>query len=453
MFLHTLLPAVAALSFLSVSLPSSALAETDSVALAHEAQAYFSQHDTSSAGETAADAWLRMALDLQNKLDYQEPLATATFVMTHNSYNAAPYRTQLSYVDPNQKMTITHQLDAGVRSLELDVHRFFSMSGWPWQWRYRLMLCHGQDNHLGCSPYDRPVEAGLDEVATWLHSPEHQKEVIVIYIEDHTDARQTDLASAIATRFGDRVYRPAGAGCQGIPMHISKQAIVDAGKQVLLMGGGDVCTASATWKTWAYAGVGDQLHGYPTGEVERVDGVDCDFSRDFYDRYWVRFYEDRTLLSSLFAHPDRIDAVSAANLEKCGANLIGFDKLTQYDSRLNSLVWSWDQNQPAEASDGERCAFFGANGRFAVQACTEVARYACHHPGSHEWRVTQTANVWSDGQTACETEFGAQFVFAVPTNGYDNEQLRNLNGLQGSNAIWLNLHSPSKGGAWQVNAQ
>ena len=64
MFLHTLLPAVAALSFLSVSLPSSALAETDSVALAHEAQAYFSQHDTSPAAETAADAWLRMALDL-----------------------------------------------------------------------------------------------------------------------------------------------------------------------------------------------------------------------------------------------------------------------------------------------------------------------------------------------------------------------------------------------------
>lgn len=422
--------------------------------LADQASDYFALQATSTA---SADPWLRKALDLQNKVDYDEPLATSTFLMTHNSYNASAYRSAFAYVDPNQKLSIGQQLAAGVRSLELDVHRFFSMSGWPWQWKNRLLLCHGQDNHLGCSPYDRKLEAGIDEIKTWLDKSENQHEVIVVYIEDHIDDRYSELVNIITQRLGNKLYRPlASAGCQGIPMHISKQTVLDAGKQVLLMGASEVCGSNSGWETWAFAGVGDRLSGYPTGEVENVDGVQCDFQRSFYDRYWVRFYEDRTLLSSLFADPDRIDANAATQLQKCGANLIGFDKLSPTDTRLQASVWSWDAGQPSDVDGSENCAQSQGNARFHDQACTEVARYACRNPGTHQWYVTQTAGIWSDGFDTCQRETNGQFVYGVPTNGYDNERLREIKQQQNVESVWLNLHDGNVEGQnvedqWQAN--
>lgn len=417
--------------------------------LADQASEYFASQATPAA---VADPWLRNVLNLQNKVDYHEPLATATFLMTHNSYNASAYRSAFAYIDPNQKLSIGQQLDAGVRSLELDVHRFFSMSGWPWQWKNRLLLCHGQDNHLGCSPYDRKLEAGIDEIKTWLDKSENQQEVIVVYIEDHIDDRYSELVSIITQRLGNKIYRPTAAGgCQGIPMHISKQTVLDAGKQMLLMGASEVCGSNSGWDAWAFAGVGDRLNGYPTGDVENVDGVQCDFTRSFYDRYWVRFYEDRTLLSSLFADPDRIDANAATLLQKCGANLIGFDKLSQTDARLHASVWSWDAGQPSATDDNENCAQSQANARFHGQACTEVVRYACHKPGSHEWYVTQAAGIWSEGVDICERETNGQFVFAVPTNGHDNEQLRIIKQQQAVERVWLNLHNQNAAHQWQAN--
>ena len=110
-----------------------------------DANQYFNGGTATTAGYTGS--WLRRTLDLQNKLDYDEPLAKATFIMTHNSYNSAAYRTAVSYLDPNHNISIDAQLSAGVRSIELDVHRYFSMSGWPWEWKTRLLLCHGQSNH------------------------------------------------------------------------------------------------------------------------------------------------------------------------------------------------------------------------------------------------------------------------------------------------------------------
>lgn len=420
--------------------------------IGQQASQYFASHAAPQA-TAVPDPWLGKVLDLQNKIDYQAPLATATFLMTHNSYNASAYRSAFSYVDPNQRLSIRQQLDAGVRSIELDVHRFFSMTGWPWQWRQRLLLCHGQSSHVGCSPYDRPLEVGIDEVRQWLQDERNANEVLVIYIEDHVDGRYADLVNIITQRIGSKVFRPQGTGCQGIPMHVSKQDVLSAGKQVLLMGAGDVCDSGSGWNTWAYAGVGDQLAGYPTGDVENVDGTQCQFDRAFYDRYWVRFYEDRTVLSSLFGDPDRIDAEDAANLQKCGVNLIGFDKLVVADARLHASVWSWDAGQPSDSAGNENCALHAANARFDDRACTEVMAYACIKPGSHDWFITRNTGTWDQGRDMCHLETGGEYVFAVPTNGYDNEQLRAVKAAQGTTSVWVDLADQLAEGHWQISGR
>lgn len=397
------------------------------------------------------DTWLQKALDLQNRIDYQAPLAQATFIMTHNSYNASAYTTAVSYLDPNQSLSIKSQLSAGVRSLELDVHKYFSMDGWPWEWKNRLMLCHGQGNHLGCSSYDRHLEAAFDEIRDWLNEERNRQEVIVVYIEDHMDGLYGDAISIINNRIGNKVYRPTGSGCQGIPMNLSKQAILDAGKQVLIMGGGDVCSAGSGWNTWAYAGVGNRLSGYPTGSVSKIDGESCEFSRSFYDSYWVRFYEDRTNLSNWFSDPETIHDEDARQLQRCGANLIGFDKLKRDDSRLYASIWSWDQNEPNNWGNNEHCAESWDNGRYNDRACGDVLQFACQQPGTHNWYVTTGSGPWASGQQQCASETGGQYRFATPTNGYDQARMMAAKTERGAGRVWLNLHDRRIEGHWEAN--
>ena len=220
------------------------------------------------------------------------------------------------------------------------------MTGWPWDWKNRLLLCHGQGNHLGCSSYDRFLESGIDEVKNWLNRSENSQEVIVIYIEDHMDGAYGEAIDIISSRIGSKIYRPSGNYCQGIPMNITKRQILNAGKQVLIMGGGEVCNSNSGWDTWAYHGVGD-IAAYPTGSIKNITGGEnCEFDRNFYDNYWVRFYEDRTTISALFSTPEYINDTTAANLQKCGVNLVGFDKLSADDSRLHSSIWSWIPANP-----------------------------------------------------------------------------------------------------------
>jgi len=393
-------------------------------------------------------SWGHKAISLQNHLDYNSPLATATFLMTHNSFNSSSYTTAVRYPDPNQYRSIYDQLRMGIRSLELDTHYYFKMQGWPWQWKKQLLLCHGENNHLGCGSFDRKLTEGLDEINRFLREPANKKEVVVIYIEDHMDGQYAKAVQAFS-KISDLVYRPAGNSCQGIPMNITKQDIINAGKQVLIMGGGAVCSSSAGWDTWAYAGVGDRKSGYPTGTVAKLNGTNCDFSRSFYDKYWVRFYEDRTAISAAFGSPGAaMTASKVVNAEKCGANLIGMDKLTPYDGRLKAAIWSWDTNEPNNWNNSEDCAVQKGNGRFNDANCSNRYQYACRQPNTHNWIVTSGAGQQSNGASQCQAETGGRYRFSTPMNRYDNEQLKIAKSVKGVSDVWLNYNDRATEGNW-----
>ena len=131
--------------------------------------------------------WIHKALSYQRQLDQSAPLAQATFLATHNSYNSSRYSTAGSYWDPNQSRSIHEQLRMDIRALEFDVHSYFSMQGWPWQWRNELLLCHGQSNHVGCSTFDRKFQDGLNEIRSWLSASENRIELFLLYLEDNID--------------------------------------------------------------------------------------------------------------------------------------------------------------------------------------------------------------------------------------------------------------------------
>ena len=118
------------------------------------------------------------------------------------------------YIDPNHILSIYNQLEIGIRSIEIDVHWTLNTVGLKfWEnWKKRLLLCHGKNDHKGCSPVDRHFTEGLSEVSSFLRKPENANEVLIIYIEDHMDGKYDKAISHIQSTIGDLVYRPQ-SGC------------------------------------------------------------------------------------------------------------------------------------------------------------------------------------------------------------------------------------------------
>ena len=393
------------------------------------------------------NSWTARALALQRALDADQPLAQAFFPGTHNSYNSKAYQNATRYLDPNQHYSLTDQLRMGIRALELDVHYTFKIDGWPWNWGNRLLLCHGQDNHVGCSPADRYFRDGVAEIARWLDR--NPSEVILLYIEDHMDGRYGDAIRTLSQAFGQRIFRPSGNGCQGIPMQISKTDILRAGKQVLIMTDG---CRNTEWNRWVFGGFGDYLNGYPTGEVADLGTcLASRFSRAFFDSHIVRVYEDRTRLSATFGDPgDPLTPAALARAVQCGVNMPGMDMLSPGDGRLDAAVWSWQPGEPNDWAGQEDCAESLGNGRFNDLNCGGFRPFACQRPGTHDWYVTRQSAPWQEGDALCAAETGGQYRFAVPRNAWDNENLKAVKALLGAERVWLNYSDRITEGQWQA---
>ena len=385
-------------------------------------------------------SWEHKALQLQRGLDLDAPLPQATFIGTHNSYNAKAYTTAVSYIDPNHIYPLYDQLSLDCRAIELDMHWYFSMQGAPWNWRHRPLLSHAQGNHVGASAFDRPIEEGLDEINYWLREPDNAGEVLIIYIEEHLDGHFKETADIINSYFGDLIYRPGGS-CQGIPMNISKMDVLNAGKQVIIVGDG---CRNADWHSIAFAGVGDRTGSvYVTGTNSNFKPYpDCGsggVSPADYNKYLVRYYEDRTWLTSHFGKPDKyIEPADVVAFLKCGANILGMDKLTPTDGRLKSAVWSWAEGEPNNANNSESSAMQLENGRFNDANPSLEYPFACKNRATGQWYVTNGAGSWDDGVSLCASETGGQFQFAVPSSSRDNQKLVDAKLAKRVKEVWLN---------------
>ena len=137
-----------------------------------------------SAAEAADAGWVQRALGLQYAVGADAPFANSTWVGTHNSFNStAEMGETLSAQDANQQIDIVSQLDAGMRSLEVDVHRFPDVTG------ATPKVCHARGHnqlHFGCT-IEKEFAVVLGEIAAWLREPRHGREVILLYVEDHMD--------------------------------------------------------------------------------------------------------------------------------------------------------------------------------------------------------------------------------------------------------------------------
>jgi hypothetical protein len=348
---------------------------------------------------------------------------------THNSFNSnAEMGPALSAKDSNQQLTLVDQLRLGVRSLELDVHL----------WLGRPAVCHSQSRHEGCT-VERSLDEVLAPVAEWLRA--HPREVVLLYLENHLDdeAGHDAGAEVVRSRLGSMLYAPRGSGCVQLPDALTRDAVLGAGAQVVVVGD---CGPGAGWNAVAHAWDAHR-EARPRG-FEGFPACGPDFTRAEYDARLIRYYEDSTFLTAAAAetgHTSRDDGLTpetAAAMARCGVELLGFDQLVPGDGRLEALVWSWAAGVPSEGA----CAVARASdGRWETAPCRRPRPAACRTPAG-DWHVTRAVPA-SRAAAAC-ARLGA--THAAPRTARENALLRAaagdrpaLLGLRGSSGAWTPL--------------
>ena len=411
------------------------------------------------------DSWVHRALALQNRLGYRLPLAHNTVLHTHNSFNASDDNTPptLSGSDYNQYYDIPAQLRMDIRAIEMDVHWMPGPGGTTQTRGHEPMLCHGQGGdalNAGCTT-EKPLREGLRELRAWLDA--HPGEVVLLYIEDDLKGTPFDEALAHATtaevvqaEIGGLVYGPAahGSTCNNSQsadaagstswLKLSRQSILDAGKQVLLLtetcagGAWDALFHQMNGGNWVQ-GTQSSYEGFGHASCRLPD--DAGFMAARRSRF-TRVWEDATLVTATAGGgaPASVAPAVMRELVRCGLNLPGVDRLVPADGRLEAAVWSWAPGEPVSSAT-RNCAVLNAQGRFVAADCAQPRPYACVANANPDAWLVMGSGAWAGGVTACP----AGYRFSVPGNGYANENLKAA--AQGAE-VWLNYTDAAAEGEW-----
>jgi len=122
---------------------------------------------------------LAQSIHLQTQLDRFEPLNFAQFIGSHNSAISSHYTTSknaynMSYSDPDHFMSLTDQLNSGVRQIELDIEWY----------KNAITLCH---DHVSAAlegilcNNNAPISTALTEIRAWVEKNPH--DFVIIYLD------------------------------------------------------------------------------------------------------------------------------------------------------------------------------------------------------------------------------------------------------------------------------
>jgi hypothetical protein len=387
-------------------------------------------------------SWVDRALRAQYELGNDVGLRNAPWVGTHNSFNStAEMGPTLSDTDANQQLSLIDQLRIDVRSLELDVHWFPSVRSGGSR---APVVCHAEGNHGGCT-IEKEFGPVLGQIASWLRRPGNRGQVLLLYVEDHLDdaAGYDAGADAVNDRLGELVYRPSGPGCTPLPLGLTREEVLDSGAQVVIVGG---CGEGSAWPGVAF----DWAAHEETRPQGYSDFPTCggDFDRATYDATLIRYFEDSTGLTagaSLVGAAETDDGITpptAAQMARCGVDLLGMDQLLPDDGRLRNLVWSWAPGQPAVGDCAVQRLHPGfPHGRWQTRACTQRRPAACR-TAAGLWFVGPTAVTKRAAAVQCRRRAAE---LAVPRTGYEAQRLRVAMQYAGITEAWLGYHRAASG--------
>jgi hypothetical protein len=390
----------------------------------------------------SSDVHRRLAL--QYALAGDVPFANAPWLGTHNSFNNTDEFPTASHTDSNQQLSLVDQLRIDMRKLEIDVHWVRSARAGG---DYAPVVCHARgadEMHAGCTT-ERLLGDVMAPVAGWLNG--HPDQVLLLYIEDNVQQSTLEgrvsasdghaetarvLEHALVSADGSRslVYHPpAGAGCAALPLSLTRDAVLAAGAQVVIVSG---CDGSAGWRQAIF-------DWNPSHQESGGGSWSCPAEgtpeRTVYDATLIRRFEDATWVSAAVDPGGRpyyesgVTAPTAAAMTRCGVDLIDFDEILPTDPRLDAVIWSWAAGEPSAAGD---CAAQGSDGRWRARDCDQRHRAACR-AADGTWSATPKPVRLRDAAARC-ARLGA--AFAVPRTGRENDLLLRARAADGGD-VWL----------------
>ncbi|KAL4094890.1 hypothetical protein PRIC1_010541 [Phytophthora ramorum] len=423
------------------------------------------------AGTALIEPWVARAITYQRNLSYAETLCYAEMPATHNSVitQARGYgnRDQLfnanlnasnadSYMrTSNQFLSLTDQLDLGVRFLELDVHYFASSlrsahcsdfgiafvdsaSAGLVSSLGSVLDASGEDSTVqwgsalvGCLPSLSGIRAdeqrlhneSLAEIATWLSS--HPDDLVVIYTEigeEVSTFSQTDALLELYTNtFGDLLFSPsnfddAGGDWNGFTL----EELVSQGKQVILVATPEandqmfyMRELCAGWADVPSSSTG--ASGTFFGETMNAGTLVRAFKSEL---HYATLTEDSLSGGSVeldtASEPGHLNASSLPVFVDAGVNILAPDGLD--GSVMAALVWSWAENEP-DVGTATAVQLSSADGRwYGVADSSSISHVACVSSSNRTtWEAVTQGSSCSDG-----------FAIGAPRLAVENSALLTL---------------------------
>lgn len=415
-----------------------------------------------SKAEQVRQGWAAQALAEQRKIARHEPINWTATIAAHNAFNnfADGY-----VLKPNQRHSMTDQLQMGARGLMLDVHHVCGVT-------CEIRLSHAEVKggiHLGASPGDRHFGFALQEIRQWLDR--NPGEVILLHMEERLEndpESKADYAWAFEHFLGPYLLRvsekPDGRWPTAAEMAAKDRRVIAFGdtlsdKDYFFQGfTSPWSVARPKYFDPAACAIDNGTERYALGDPGQTF-VKIEESRYVIDiAGWTPFdgYTGSGVIAENCAG-SAYPCAAAAAIAACGnaevaLDFVGddtVDTMVPIGDRMGSLVWSWTRDERGWEQDGQAAVLDGASGRWLAREPSENHRYACgrlregdpsawHDAGqASDWKVTQSSGPFAKGGLHCALEFGAGYVFSLPVNGAQNSQLAQAMAGGGADAVWL----------------
>ena len=418
--------------------------------------------DMDTSLESDDGKWTTWAINNQrNDLAGDEPINWVMYLGGHNA-NSNVVDGYIGDMIQNEFYSMTDQMRAGVRMLELDVgvgDLIDKNNDW-------LRLVHAM-TILGITTTgagDRFFYDAVKEFKDWL--VENPEDIIITHGDGWGDGVKDKLGLPILAYLGELVYKPGDLSevlniCQGgappaactvksnlidqAPRWPTRRELLAKDKQFIASGD---LSHDFIWKGTLMDGPpGDTSHGVSAIDLDTCSAVSIEHIWDpsSFNNTWARVREARSGADLFVPWVGLFDKERVSKMARCNVTHPSMDYILRAwdtpllmcasddvpdpcpnpDNRLKGLVWSWKEGLPEDYKDdfnAEEDAkgyalFDGEDGRWASTMPEEEHPFACAVARDGEplewldkrgeiWRVTAGTGPWSDGVSQCEQEFG-----------------------------------------------
>ena len=375
-------------------------------------------------GTAKISSWLQFALKTQREIQIDVPVDHVQFLGSHNAFNnrASGYgdlddcHWPLKYDDvcislANQEFSFTDQLNMGVRHLEVDLWNCFG----------KIRMSHGNGElNLGCSPWDKEFIEGMEEISEWTKKSKNRNEIIQIYFDDHTSARDDSAINhAIKQYFGDKVITPSDLKLKFSGRWPSMREMRLMNKTVIFIDSNDH--------------LGKYLHRHFWTNGFNVKGFaskleNCSAIRNSDEV--IRIYSDSTNYGPLWNGAKQAGTIM--DFKKyllCGVSIPSADQINV--ELMKTAVFTWAEGEPKQPITKSTCVILSGDKRWYVTNCADKHYFACvSKRDKTHW------NISSEMENYLNPTCQENMEFTVPRNGYEHQQL--VEAAKGK-TVWLNI--------------